>query len=97
MVCLRYICHCLSYEPLGLNINVIIPAGTRPGAKLPVAAVSAKYDGFWIVLTYLLTYLLVDIRRFVAATSEDPTSTADGLTRWLPSRVECGVRTLPGL
>ncbi len=27
-------------SPSGLNINVIVPAGTRPGAKLPVAAVS---------------------------------------------------------
>ena len=25
---------------LGLNLNVIVPAGTRPGAKLPIAVVS---------------------------------------------------------
>ena len=27
-------------EPKGLSINVIVPAGTKPDAKLPVAVVS---------------------------------------------------------
>ena len=27
-------------EPVGLSINVVVPAGTEPGAKLPVAVVS---------------------------------------------------------
>ena len=38
----------ISFQPLlmccvGLNINVIVPAGTRPGAGLPVAAVSTMW------------------------------------------------------
>lgn len=50
-------------SPSGLNINVIVPAGTRPGAKLPVAAVSPIY------ITSLQSShnldAVVDLRRYV--------------------------------
>ena len=40
--------HCLSICPLttfqGLSINVIVPTGTKPDAKLPVAVVSAPFS-----------------------------------------------------
>ena len=35
--------HLLLMRCAGLNLNIIVPAGTRPGAGLPVAAVSTMW------------------------------------------------------